>query len=195
MQEEALFSLHNVVRFPAERLARPSLSLLREVKPDFDAVYERAAAFALEFPWREARGDADVEMAEYILNNVAPEPGSLRREALDDLLGEVISRAVTASYQWRRAEERLHGLEASGSGLKWNEQWAVELAGEANEAGEVVVRLMIAAYTASEVAEGAGRAIGLAAAGEKWEPRDLHKEADELFFGVVPPPVSYSAKG
>jgi hypothetical protein len=44
---------------------------------------------------------------------------------------------------------------------------------------------LVVAHTRAEEAEGVARAVGLARSGEAWRPRDVHREAEEL-FGFAP---------
>ena len=56
----------NVIRFPVEERAKPSLDLLRDIAPDLREVCLVAEAFGLEEPAVDIRGEADRAMAEKI---------------------------------------------------------------------------------------------------------------------------------
>ena len=78
----------NVVRFPVERRVRPTLELMREIAPDVREVSLVAETFGLE-PSYGLRREVDARTAEYIADQVPPEPGEARRGgprmAFDDL--------------------------------------------------------------------------------------------------------------
>ena len=83
MRIEFMPGMTNVVRFPLEVRVEPSLELLLDIAPDCREVDLVAEAFDLDRCLHEARGAADLAMAEHILNNVPPERGVRRRLALD----------------------------------------------------------------------------------------------------------------
>src|SRR5271165_6784644 len=89
MRAELLPGMTNVVRFPVERRARPTLELLREIAPDVREVLAMADALGVEAPDPRLRDEADAEMAEWIVNQVPPAgperaamPAGCREEAL-----------------------------------------------------------------------------------------------------------------
>lgn len=49
----------NVIRFPVEERAKPSLDLLRDIVPDLREICLVAEAFGLEEPAFDIRGEAD----------------------------------------------------------------------------------------------------------------------------------------
>ncbi len=73
----------NVIRFPIERRRRNEAELLYELMPDIRVVSANAEAFGFVLPDADLHDRADRVMAEYILNNVRPEPGYLRLAELD----------------------------------------------------------------------------------------------------------------
>jgi hypothetical protein len=73
MHFEPSADMANVVRFPIERPAQPTLELLREIAPD-----AREVALVIEEP----TSTADCAMAEHILNHVPREHGPARRVVL-----------------------------------------------------------------------------------------------------------------
>jgi hypothetical protein len=86
---ELMAGTTNVVRFPVERRARPTMGLLREA-------LNIAESFGLSMPEHDARPTADAAMADHIANYVRPEPGLERKASLEALLKSVIGRAVAA---------------------------------------------------------------------------------------------------
>jgi hypothetical protein len=174
----------NVVRFPLERRVEPSLELLVSIAPDSREVDLVAEAFDLDHRLGDTRHEADRAMAVHILNNVAPEPGARRRAELDELLRPLIARAVEACRLAHRAvekarvaNERLVRAQAEGG------YWIEPLEERATAATNEAARLLIEAHIASEEAQGAARAVSLAKQGEPWEPFDMKKEEQLLFFG------------
>jgi hypothetical protein len=187
MRFELLPGMTNVVRFPIEQRRKPSLDVLREIRPDSREVELAAEAFFLEDSLLDdIRGENDRMTAEHILNHVRPEPGSLRRAALDDLLKPLVDHAVDACRRAHQAAEkastaahRLVRAQIEGG------YWIEPLNDEATKRAEEAARLLIEAHIASEVAEGGARAINIAKRGEEWKPFDLHAEEAALFFGAA----------
>jgi len=93
MRIEFMPGMTNVVRFPLEVRVEPSLELLLDIAPDCREVDLVAEAFDLDRRLHEARGAADLAMAEHILNYVPPERGERRRLALDGLLQPLIGKS------------------------------------------------------------------------------------------------------
>lgn len=188
MRIELMPGMTNVVRFPVERRARPSLDLLRDIAPDCREVSLAVESFELELdePLFEIRDNADRETAEYILNNVRPEPGAERRAELDGILEPLVTAAVRACREAHDAavvstdaQMRLVKAETDGG------YWMQPLEERAERCSANAVLLMVAAYVAKEKAEGAARSVRLAKCGEEWKPIDYHAEADAL-FGLTP---------
>ena len=99
MHIEMLPGTANVVRFPVERRARPTLGLLREIAPDLREVLSIAEAFGLETPAPDLRDRVDAATAEYILNQFGG-VGGPPAGALAALLDPVVARAITACCEW-----------------------------------------------------------------------------------------------
>jgi hypothetical protein len=157
---------------------------LREIAPDCREVDLVAEAFDLDCCPYDTRHEADRAMAEHILNNVPPEPGPRRRVELESLLRPLVARAVEACRQAQRAgeiarEANQRLLRAQTEGGYWIEPLKDSATAKTNEAA----RRLVEAYIASEEAQGAARAVAIAKRGEPWEPFDLRKEEQILFFG------------
>jgi hypothetical protein len=181
----------NVVRFPLERRAKPSLDLLREIAPDPREVGFVIEAFGFDDRVDFTRDTADQEMADYIANNIRPEPGAQRRAALDELLRPLVEHAVTACRQAHEAT--MAGVAAQRLVVKAQTEggyWMSPLEERATDRSNYAARMLVDAYVAWQTAEGAARAIGLAKRGEEWRPFDAHAEARALFFGVEALPSS-----
>lgn len=183
MRIELLPGMTNVVRFPVERRARPTLELLREIAPDVREVMAIAEAFDLAVPATGLRERVDRETAEHILNQVVPD-GPARAVALAGMLDPVVAGAIAAcreahdvSVEAAQAQQAL--LQAQTDGHAWVEplrKWAEGLTLRTAE-------LMIEAHGHVEEAEGVWRAVGLARRGEAWLPRD-HRADEEALFGL-----------
>ena len=95
MRVELLPGMTNVVRFPVERRARPTMELLREIAPDVREVMAIAESFDLEVAPLDLRESVDKETAEHILNQV-PGAGVERSAALGELIDPVVVQAIAA---------------------------------------------------------------------------------------------------
>lgn len=184
MHIELLPGLDNVVRFPVELRARPTLDLMREIAPDSREVSLVAEAFGLKEPAHALRHQADRDTAEHILNAVAPEPGEARRLALEGLLRPLVKAAVEAcraadevSRLLMPAQERALAAEGYGN------LWADRLRERADELSQRSAELLLAAHARCEEAEGAARAVGMALRGETWVPYDPREVAEWLASG------------
>ncbi len=75
MRIELTPGMTNVVRFPIERRAKPSLEVMRDIAPDSREVSLVIEAFGFEDCIDHIRDEADQDIAEYIASNVRPDPG------------------------------------------------------------------------------------------------------------------------
>jgi hypothetical protein len=181
MRIELLLGTTNVVRFPVERRARPTLELLREIAPDLREVLSIAEAFGLGTPAPDLRDRVDAATAEYILNQFGG-VGGPPAVALAALLDPVVAKAITAcrvahdkAADVVEAQRVLLTAQAGG-------QVRIDQLTERTEALALrTAHLFIAAMVAAEEAEDVARAVGLARCGEPWTPRDLHDDEAALF--------------
>ena len=172
----------NVIRFPVELRAKPSIDLIYEIEPDVRDVMLIAEAFGFEQPDLDARDDADRAMAERIAGMVLPEDPPERRKILNELLKPFIEGAVAACAQARRAAARSDetGQKLAAARMEGG-YWLAPLEEAADGAAVEMARTRIEAYEAAGRAHGAARAIGLAGRGEPWRPFNAHEEAEALF--------------
>lgn len=181
MNVDLLPGQDNVVRFPVERRARPTLDLMREIAPDSREVSLWAEGFGLEEPPHDLRRRVDARTAKYIADQVPPEPGEARRAALEALLAPLVEEAVRACRDAHdaalaNAEAQRRRLEAATAGRPWAEH----LRGRADEAARRAAELLIEAHARCEEAEGAARAVDFARRGEPWRPHDPREVGEWL---------------
>jgi len=186
MRLEMIRGGSNVIRFPIERRAAPTLELLRQIAPDPHEVLQIMEAFDQNRAIHELRRMADERMAARIRDDVPPEPDSDRRAALADMLAAFLRRAVdlcrqadAATVAAATAQERLVTAQTEGG------YWLPPLEARANGLTDAAARLMVEAYIACEEAEGAARAIDLALQEKTWQPSNPKADAEALFFGEV----------
>jgi hypothetical protein len=173
----------NVIRFPVELRAKPSIDLLIDVAPDSREVELIAEAFGFDAPDPEGRAKADRAMAERIAEMATdlPVDREERRVALNALLKPFVDRAVATCAEARQASLRSDAdnekfAQAQMDGGYWlaplreaADYWAVEAA-----------RLKIATHEAAQAAHGAGRAIEFAKRGEAWRPSNAEDDMNAL---------------
>ncbi len=180
MRIELLPGMTNVMRFPVERRAHPTLDLLREIAPDARELLSVADAFGLEVPPFDLRARVDTATAEHIVNHLAGAGGAVHG-ALEALLDPVVARAVAAC---RAAHDgAVDATEARQALLRAQTaaQVRIEPLQERAEALTLTAaRLLIEAHARVEEAEGVARAVGIARRGETWMPRDPQAEAEAL---------------
>jgi hypothetical protein len=181
MRYETLTLGGNVIRFPVELRAKPSIDLLIDVAPDSREVELIAEAFGFEAPDPEGRAMADRAMAERIAAMDLPIDRQERRAALNAILKPLVDRAVAACAQARQASLRSDAdnekfAKAQMEGGYWlaplkeaADYWAVEAA-----------RLQIVAHEAAQTAHGAGRAIEFAKRAETWRPSNAADDMNAL---------------
>lgn len=171
----------NVVRFPVEQVARPTLELMRDLAPDLRTVDMMAEAYDLEVPAPEVRDQVDAEAAEHILNQIDSEAGARRAQQLTEMLDAVVRAAVEASRASRRAwglveELQEHFSRAKASGGHWLQPLEERLDVREREAAAATVE----AHLRAEEAEGVARAVSLARSGMSWTPRNAAADMDAL---------------
>ena len=106
MRYETMTLGSNVIRFPVELRAKPSLDLLIEVAPDSREVELIAEAFGFEPPDPDGRGKADRAMAETIARTDLSADPKERRAALNAMLKPLVDRAVAACGEARQVPLR-----------------------------------------------------------------------------------------
>ena len=181
MSVKLLSGMTNVLRFPVERCARPTLELLRGMAPDLREVMNMAEAFGMERPPPDLRERADIAKAEHIANQM-PAGGAKREALLGQMSEPIIARAIASCSEahdaWLEAaaaeEASLRARQAGNFASEPLEERAAVLARRAAEHSLI-------AHMRSEEAEGVARAVRFARDGEAWRPRDVCQEAEEVF--------------
>lgn len=181
MRSELLPGMTNVVRFPVERRACPTLDLLREIAPDVRELLAVADAFGLDVPAFDLRARVDAATAEHIAKHLAC-AGEVLQCALDALLDPAVVQAVAACRAAHGGA--VDAAEARQALLRAQTAGQVRI-GPLQEHAEAVTLTaagqLIEAHARVEEAEGVARAVGMARRGEKWMPRDPQAEAEALF--------------
>ena len=136
----------NVVRFPVERRARPTLELMREIAPDMREVGAIADAFDLEIPRPDLRARTDAETARYILDQFGGTEG-VPPASLKALLDPVVAAAIAACHTAydqadRTAEALLAVRQAEAAGGVWLDP----LQQRADNEGQRMAELLIEAH-------------------------------------------------
>ena len=180
MRIELLPGMTNVVRFPVERRARPTLGLLRDIAPDVREVVSLAEAFGMEMPAPDLRGRTDAATAEHIATSAPVAPDELEA-FLAELEGIAVRWAISACRDARdaslaAADAQKVLLDAWTAGSFWTEP--LEEKAEARTDRAAV--LLLAAHAQAEQAEGVARAVALARQREPWTPRDSVAEMEFL---------------
>src|SRR5271163_4221762 len=181
MRYETLTLGGNVIRFPVELRAKPSIDLLIEVAPDSREVELIAEAFGFEAPDPDGRSKADRAMAETIANTDLPADPKERRTALNAMLKPLVDRAVAACGEARQAALRSDeaGAKLANAQIEGG-YWLAPLEDAANHWAVESARLQLTAYEAAQAAHGAGRAIEFAKRGEPWRPSNVEEDVDAL---------------
>ncbi len=120
MRIELMVGTTNVVRFPVERRAPPTMDLLRDITPDVREVLLLVESFGLSMPDYDPRHAADAVAADHIANHVRPEPGALRHAGLDAVLACFVLRATAAC---RAASRDLGGDRCKAAGRRCPNPW------------------------------------------------------------------------
>lgn len=178
MRIELTPGMTNVVRFPIERRAKPSMDLVREIAPDSREVSLVIESFGFDDDIDGIRDAADQDMAEYITEKGARLSGSKGQAELDRLLQPIVERAVSlcreahdASLAAVKAQRLVVEAQSEGG------YWLTPLSERASARTFYAGRLLVDAHLACQRAAGASRAIEIAKRGESWAPFDLHAEA------------------
>src|SRR5271157_6177975 len=181
MRYETMTLGSNVIRFPVELRAKPSIDLLIEVAPDSREVELIAEAFGFEAPDPDGRSKADRAMAETIAKTDLSADPKERRTALNAMLKPLVDRAVAACAATRQAALRSDeaGAKLANAQIEGG-YWLAPLEDAADHWAVESARLQLTAYEAAQAAHGAGRAIEFAKRGEPWRPPNAEEDVNAL---------------
>ena len=175
MRIDMLFGTKNVLRFPIELRQRPSMKLLRLLRPDTRVLFMQAEGMGFELPPHGLRDRTDAATAEHIAAHLAPNQRA-SDEFLESLLQPLLKRAVEAA---RKADDAAAAAWAAQQALEAapsDSYGANRLRERALEAAERAVRLGLEVHLLTEETEGVERAIRYARRGEKWVSRNGEAE-------------------
>ena len=150
MRYETMTLGSNVIRFPVELRAKPSIDLLIEVAPDSREVELIAEAFGFDAPDPDGRSKADRAMAETIAKTDLPADPKERRAALNAMLKPLVDRAVAACAEARQAALRSDeaGAKLASAQIEGG-YWLAPLEDAANHWAVESARLQLTAYEAA----------------------------------------------
>ena len=181
MNIELLPGLTNVVRFPIELRAAPSMDVLYEIEPDSREVSLIAESYMLEMPEPDLFDQVDQETALYIALHVLPLAPAEQKAALATLLDPVVTLAVSACRDADRTSKRLVKAEAELLYAKTEGGYATGLLEvDANALSQQAAELLILAHRRCVEAHGVNRAVGKARRGETWAPNNMAENTEWL---------------
>ena len=185
MTYEVLDGTTNVVRFPIEERARPSIELMRDIRPDVRVLLANAETFGFEAPSPMLRSLADRETACHIEASMSQ--GELpSAEFVADLVEPLVLRAVTASRDAIKASRDTEAAQLlANAALLGGHSDAEWLQQRADAAAQRTVEMGLIAHSFAEEVEGASRAIDLARQGVTWTPRSSASESDDWMAALA----------
>jgi hypothetical protein len=175
MRIELLPGTDNVIRFPVEMRARPSMRLLHQIRPDVRELFLRAEGLGFELPPLGLRDRTDQETAWHIAGHLDAD-GRAPPGFLDGLLGPLLRRAVDAARKAAVAEASATAARMAAESVRASDL----LKERALEMTEQAVRFGLEAHVLCEETIGVERAVRLARDGEPWRSRDQEAEMDIL---------------
>jgi len=166
---ELLPGLTNVVRFPIELRAAPSMEVLYEIEPDSRGVSLIAESYMLEMPEAELFDLVDQETALHIALHILPLAPAEQKTALAALLDPVVTLAIAACRDADRTSKQLVKAEALLLRAKTEGGYTMQpLEENANTLSQQAAELLILAHRRCTEAHGVNRAVGMARRGETW---------------------------
>ncbi len=181
MNIELLPGLTNVIRFPIELRAAPSMEVLYEIEPDSREVSLIADSYMLELPEPELFDLVDQETALHIALHVLPLAPTEQKAALAALLDPVVTVAVAACRDADRTSKRLVKAEALLLRATTEGGYTLQpLEENANTLSQQAAELLILAHRRCVEAHGVNRAVGKARRGETWSPNNAAENTEWL---------------
>ncbi len=181
MNIELLPGLTNVVRFPIELRAAPSMEVLYEIEPDSREVSLIAESYMLELPEPELFDLMDQETALYIADHILPLAPAEQKAALAELLDPVVTLAVAACRDADRTSKQLVKAEELLLRAKTEGGYTMQpLEENTNALSQRAAELLILAHRRCTEAHGVNRAVGMARRGETWTRYSAAETAEWL---------------
>ena len=181
MNIELLPGLTNVIRFPIELRAAPSMEVLCEIEPDSREVSLIAESYMLELPEPDLFDLVDQETALHIALHVLPLAPAEQKAALAALLDPVVTVAIAACRDADRTSKRLVKAETLLLHAKTEGGYTLQpLEENANALSQQAAELLILAHRRCVEAHGVNRAVGKARRGETWAPNNLVENTEWL---------------
>jgi hypothetical protein len=178
---ELLPGLTNVVRFPIELRAAPSMEVLYEIEPDSREVSLIAESYMLELPEPELFDLMDQETALYIADHILPLAPAEQKAALAELLDPVVTLAVAACRDADRTSKQLVKAEELLLRAKTEGGYTMQpLEENTNALSQRAAELLILAHRRCTEAHGVNRAVGMARRGETWTRYSAAETAEWL---------------
>jgi hypothetical protein len=178
---ELLPGLTNVVRFPIELRAAPSMAVLYEIEPDSREVSLIAESYMLELPEPELFDLVDQETALHIALYILPLAPAEQKTALAALLDPVVTLAVAACRDADRTSKQLVKAEALLLRAKTEGGYTMQpLEENADALSQRAAELLILAHRRCVEAHGVNRAVGMARRGETWTRYSAAETAEWL---------------
>lgn len=179
MRIEMVAGAAKVIRFPVELRQRPSMKLLRRLRPDTRVLFMQAEGMGFELPPHGLRDQTDAATAEHIATHLAPNQRA-SDGFLENLLQPLLDRAVEAARKADDAAAAAWAAQQALGAAPSDSYRANRLREWVLEAAERAVRLGLEAYLLTEETEGVARAVRYARRGENWVSRDGEAEMDIL---------------
>lgn len=171
MPRRAPSAATNILRFPVERRARPTLELMRELAPDVGDVLAVTDVFGDERSLTFLRDQADGDAARYLAARRVRGTRTSSDE-LDRLLNPMVAVAIAICWSLRDAAAATYAARrALRDARTAGQEQLKSLCADADQRRREEVRLLVQAHARVEEAEGVARAVELARLGEVW-PRD-----------------------
>jgi hypothetical protein len=180
MPIELLPGTDNVLAFPVEMRAKPSLLLLHELRPDIRILFIQAQGRGFELPDHGLRDRTDEATAEHIAAHLDA-GGRAPARFLDELLDPLLHRAIDAARKAAIAEATAREARRVAEGPHapdFLKEHALTMSKEA-------VRLGLEAHALCEETLGVERAVRYAREGEPWVPRDHNADTEAMIAAEV----------
>jgi hypothetical protein len=180
MPIELLPGTDNVIVFPVEMRAKPSMLLLHELRPDIRILFTQAEGLGFELPDPGLRDRTDEATAEHIAAHLDA-GGRAPARFLDELLEPLLHRAIDAARKAAIAAASAEAARQSATGPYTPDSVKEHALGMCEQA----VRLGLEAHALCEETLGVERAVRYAREGEPWVSRDHNADTEAMIAAEV----------